>query len=555
MIKNNLSHVSASQIALFMECRRKWYMAYVMGLKQPPTASLDLGLKLHKEVEHYLEHGKTTGEDVRISTAVIAAASRGHLPKPGPHNIIESELEGFMLGDKYPTPVKGFIDVLDVSGPTVVIEDHKTTSGAKFVYAYTPETLDSNLQLILYAAYVAHVLYDGNLPTDNKDEIIIRHNYFLTQGPADARVMSSQSHRVESRHNINDLKEKIKELNKIVDLMVECSVQSVVDVAPDWGGTESGLPEKTKACWAFGGCHLWEQCSKTVYTGSVNLFNPGNTANPNEDSKMSSLQALIARKKAEADAAPAAPVTPTPQAAPEATTSPFAVLPPDAPASAPPAPVAPVKGSPKTLESLGFTPTIIAGLEERGVTCAVTLMSWYEGHALTGGPEVFEDFARVGKVTAGRAFDVMLDNNLIEAQVEDVDEEFLLPEAPVSPAPAPVAPPVAAPAPAPAPTVAAPAPAPTGFNLFIDCMPVKGVESAYNIEDVVAGLEAEVAREAGTAYAYAPEYRRGQQALAGKLNAIIPTLDGKNIILFTHHPAAGEIQSVLISKANLVVKG
>lgn len=54
--KEDMKHLSASQIGMFQRCPMQYEFRYVKGIKKPPDSGLIVGISVHKGIEHNYRH-------------------------------------------------------------------------------------------------------------------------------------------------------------------------------------------------------------------------------------------------------------------------------------------------------------------------------------------------------------------------------------------------------------------------------------------------------------------------------------------------------------------
>lgn len=146
--------LSASQVSTFGTelqvsttnpgCQRKWGLKYLGGYPDPPGQSAAHGTEVHALLAQWLQNGimpKGT-----LSTHKLARAMIKHLPPP-PQRRVEESFTFELDGVKY----RGFKDLVYRDGNTLVIHDHKTTSGLQ--WAKSEEDLRKDTQALLYARH------------------------------------------------------------------------------------------------------------------------------------------------------------------------------------------------------------------------------------------------------------------------------------------------------------------------------------------------------------------------------------------------------------------
>jgi len=172
-----VNHVSATSIALWNACQKKFFFRYILGEEIPVSGAMKLGTDTHSELEKYLKEGKTPDDAKdhgRIAKKGLSKLEQLGI-KPGGVEV-EVSLEKVPLLDKLPIPFKGYIDVLDRANRRIL--DHKTISNNKS--ALTPDDLKTNVQMIVYAKHLLDNL------EDKESKITITHLYFNTKNKKDA---------------------------------------------------------------------------------------------------------------------------------------------------------------------------------------------------------------------------------------------------------------------------------------------------------------------------------------------------------------------------------
>lgn len=130
--------ISATTVKTFQACKRKWAWVALEGLGGPPTPAMQLGTRVHRQLELYLRDG--TPFDMRTREGEIAFSGLHLLPAPRTM-IVEKPFSVRIDG----IPFSG---TPDFTSPGFV-GDHKTTSN--FDFALTPDALALDTQANLYA--------------------------------------------------------------------------------------------------------------------------------------------------------------------------------------------------------------------------------------------------------------------------------------------------------------------------------------------------------------------------------------------------------------------
>jgi len=123
-------------------------------------------------------------------------------------------------------------------------------------------------------------------------------------------------------------------------------------------------------------------------------------------------------------------------------------------------------------------------------------------------------------------------------------------EAKVAPAPKVEA--KVAPAPKPKKTKAPAAEPAELLVLYIDCLPMKGVEKAQAFEDVIEPMVQKVAENNGVASPLLMQYGEGKNHVAGLLRVQCPK---GSVVISSDNPYWASCKTVLIQSADVVIKG
>lgn len=221
--------LSASQIATWDDCPRKWAWQSVRKLRGPPGHAAELGSAVHGQIEQFLKFRKPLD---LLTPAGQIAATGAHL---WPRNVTIEQVERPFKISLGAVPFRGFVD-LDL-GATIV--DHKTTSN--FGWAKTPEQLTTDPQAVLYAAHAIEEM--GDVP------ITLRWIYYRTlpphRKPAEVR---------EARVTLSILRptlERIERSGAVMELLAARNVDPL------------SLPPDVRTCEKYGGCAYRSLCNMT----------------------------------------------------------------------------------------------------------------------------------------------------------------------------------------------------------------------------------------------------------------------------------------------------
>ena len=308
-----LTHVSASSVELFLNCKRNWFYAYPLGLREPETKPQRFGKRLHASNERYFR-----GQVKELHGAILRSGLP-LLPKPHDGLLVEQEIKL----ETYPggPPWIGFIDLAEPPGPTTLatIRDYKTTSDLK--YQKTPEELSVNVQMVAYGIWAVR--------TWNVSEVRLCHvSYQIPKKKAGNRYWkppkAKLSEVVVSREH---LEQRWSELMLVV--------RDMVTTARKWPATLGGAQkvEPTGApnfCKAFNKpCYHTERCGLNIITSIFATEGTGSSSMSLKDKVNRKGKAVrsVTAGSASAEAA-STPWTPDPSVPLET-----GVLPPDAPKS------------------------------------------------------------------------------------------------------------------------------------------------------------------------------------------------------------------------------
>ncbi len=238
-----LSHVSATQITNYVACKRLWFFDKVLGLTPEQTPAQRGGDNMHKQLDAYykgltLQHNPEVREAVMHPSLVAALAA---LPPPGP-DVLSEHPHDYNLGiTAADVPVMGRIDLLHFCGPrTPTVIDLKTKSKSSFKkFILTPEQLQENLQMLIYAKYCVEK-HDAAI-------VILTHLNVCKDEPKYKAVSTSLSR--------DDLLHKYAHLVvKPVEEMKRTALLTSVDSLPTMEDAAH------KPCYAYGKCPFFQEC-------------------------------------------------------------------------------------------------------------------------------------------------------------------------------------------------------------------------------------------------------------------------------------------------------
>lgn len=142
-------YVSASQIDNYRNCPRRWWFKSVKKIAESQTEAQLFGDRFAKAIEARLKGQMIPKFDELADTVIdrFLTSADSYFPTEADPNIHAERKIEFDIPD-LPAKMVGYIDVLDLTGESAHIRDHKTRSDKR--YAPTHEKLASDLQLNIY---------------------------------------------------------------------------------------------------------------------------------------------------------------------------------------------------------------------------------------------------------------------------------------------------------------------------------------------------------------------------------------------------------------------
>ena len=139
-------YVSASQIDNYRNCPRRWWFKSVKKIAESQTEAQLFGDRFAKAIEARLKGQMIPKFDELADTVIdrFLNSADNFFPAQADPNIHAERKIEFDIPD-LPAKMVGYIDVLDLTGESAHIRDHKTRSDKR--YAPTHEKLASDLQL------------------------------------------------------------------------------------------------------------------------------------------------------------------------------------------------------------------------------------------------------------------------------------------------------------------------------------------------------------------------------------------------------------------------
>ena len=235
-------HYSASQISLYLGCKRKWHYEYPGGLKSEDTAATAYGKAVHTEIELALTRG-IKPQDPRAMVGLLNIMNevmRGVGPSVAEfsarmkHLHIEGDIVidlGRSKRDGWPLVLIGFIDLLDTLDPlTPAVTDHKTTSDMR--WAKTTYELEDDCQMNIYAHFALGLFPEAAA-------VKVQHNVILKKGRPIAALTATTIPRA-------DVERRWSKYLAIVDEMERARTFPVERVPPT--GLNNGECAKYRGC-------------------------------------------------------------------------------------------------------------------------------------------------------------------------------------------------------------------------------------------------------------------------------------------------------------------
>lgn len=265
-------------------CMRKWYLRYVVGIKEAQSASMAAGTAMHAEIADYL----TTGSK-HLSALVLSGLHI--LPEPNdpqaPDLLIEQSIGSPAAPFVYAggIPLKGFIDCthdretnrgdatlettgIDPPGTVEVIDWKWKRDGAKLEYFMQPAELIKSIQMSGYGVFISKAF-------PSKSYVRLSHGYFpSTRG---------KPRKVTRLHVIDDAVRSWE--------YVDGLARAVIDVAKETDLNR--VPGNVHACSKYGGCpYRGDPCQMHTQTSTAMLFGESMATELKEDFNMGLLSNL-----------------------------------------------------------------------------------------------------------------------------------------------------------------------------------------------------------------------------------------------------------------------
>lgn len=296
----DLPLVSASQITLYRECKRKWAFRYIAGIETPQHPAAELGTQVDDlQLQPYLRDAKPFDYTLEVrdtKSAEVAVAGLRYLPEPRTLNLevqkhfvlpAPSKLFGFQGYIDLWLPNGGLPGETNVDTPTVV--DFKTTGNWR--YRKTVQQLRTDVQAQLYGQWA---MVSTGAPVANLDWI-----YFHTKRPFKSDKTHLRMYREDSDEQFAAINATAEEM-----FVARKTITDPLALAPN-----------TDACGDYGGCPYQHLCNLSPtqridamaaqWSSKVEVTSMSNTPGPAGLSGLARLRAL----KQAAESPASAPAT------------------------------------------------------------------------------------------------------------------------------------------------------------------------------------------------------------------------------------------------------
>lgn len=225
--------ISPTRIETYLLCPRKWAMGALLGYKQKYREALDVGTKYHAVVEDYFRHGKAPPKN---NLGKMFMQALPYYPQPSKALLIE---HGVVLPVTMDFSMPGTADLIDTSGNTPTLYDHKTCGS--FRYVPSPDDLLSWMQPNCYGLAT---MLDLGVETLNLRWVYVTKDDKPQAQPVDAVLTKKSALTIFenlTKPTAGAMLDHYKEPPK-----------NLTDVKANYG----------EACNKFGGCDFKDECWK-----------------------------------------------------------------------------------------------------------------------------------------------------------------------------------------------------------------------------------------------------------------------------------------------------
>lgn len=223
---------SASQVATFELCERKWGWQYLEGLRATPHPSAELGTAIHAYLQESVETRYWNTADPAWPLVAPARKFLQSIPD-------DAETEGYFELELGPHKFRGYKDVQWLRAGIPCVVDHKSTGS--FTHAKEPEDLKRDVQATLYALDAMQRYYQGEPgPVD------LVWSYYRTRDAPLTKLTKLRVYHADIEPRINKTLQTANKMQAAID-----AGKRAGDMTPDWD-----------ACHAYGGCPFREHCEQ-----------------------------------------------------------------------------------------------------------------------------------------------------------------------------------------------------------------------------------------------------------------------------------------------------
>lgn len=312
-----ITTVSASSIATFLDCPRKWYIRYVLGERTPPTPAMLHGTRVHKDIEEYYLRQKDEPETIEA----IEAKASGLFPDRYSVDPRHVEYKAEALGlELHGLRFLGFIDLpyMTPDGEIAVI-DWKTRSS----FTYMPDAVEllDDIQGRLYAWIGFELLKREGI---SQEKIAFAHGNMIRVDGKRGRT-SPRSQLVTCTYDRDEIYNWI-EGDNLGSIIAEMKATAEID-------HPRKVRQETGSCFKYGPCEYKDRPIAAIRGRSCYdiPYRPAEeTRRALTESKGESTMALsrlIALRRAQAQQQQQTPSAPSPQPSPPEPQKPEAAAP------------------------------------------------------------------------------------------------------------------------------------------------------------------------------------------------------------------------------------
>lgn len=242
--------MSASQLATYRDCPRKWAFDKLDKVEREENDAANEGSAIHDEVEAWYLHGTPP-------TRPTAKALLSHLPPRDSPGLLAEEPVQFVWPGAHGEPVllRGYVDLLQIGEDgSVTIYDHKSTSQRKYIKTvddlrYDPQVLAYGIGARLHAAANGRPI---------PETVRMQWTYVVRENP---KTKPPHTEPVVLEQTTVDLEEGLRRWQDTVADMVRATVESR---STPIGSRALKVLSNTEACFKYGKCPFRELCPDYV---------------------------------------------------------------------------------------------------------------------------------------------------------------------------------------------------------------------------------------------------------------------------------------------------